>query len=61
MARSSSPAWVTKSPSSGCGAPRVPSSLLPENPDYPIITVQPGESFEIEGLAVGLIRNTMLM
>ncbi len=35
--------------------------LLPENPDYPVISVQPGESFEIEGLAVGLIRNTMLM
>ena len=35
--------------------------LLPENPDYPVITVQPGEPFEIEGLAVGLIRNTMLM
>ncbi len=35
--------------------------LLPENPDYPIIVVEPGESFEIEGLAVGLIRNTMLM
>ena len=35
--------------------------LLPENPDYPVIVVQPGEAFEIEGLAVGLIRNTMLM
>jgi repressor LexA len=35
--------------------------LLPENPDYPIIRVAPGEPFEIEGLAVGLIRNTMLM
>ena len=35
--------------------------LLPENPDYPVIQVQPGEPFEIEGLAVGLIRNTMLM
>lgn len=35
--------------------------LLPENPDYPVIHVQPGEPFEIEGLAVGLIRNTMLM
>ncbi|WP_367068411.1 transcriptional repressor LexA [Oryzisolibacter sp. LB2S] len=35
--------------------------LLPENPDYPVIRVQPGEPFEIEGLAVGLIRNTMLM
>ena len=35
--------------------------LLPENPDSPVITVQPGDVFEIEGLAVGLIRNTMLM
>jgi repressor LexA len=35
--------------------------LLPENPDYQIIVVEPGEPFEIEGLAVGLIRNTMLM
>ncbi|MFT3814822.1 MAG: transcriptional repressor LexA [Acidovorax sp.] len=35
--------------------------LLPENPDYPVITVEPGEPFEIEGLAVGLIRNSMFM
>ena len=35
--------------------------LLAENPDYPTIVVDPGEPFEIEGLAVGLIRNTMLM
>ena len=35
--------------------------LLPENPDYNIIVVQPEESFDIEGLAVGLIRNTLLM
>jgi len=35
--------------------------LLPENPDYPVIQVHPGEPFEIEGLAVGLIRHTMLM
>jgi repressor LexA len=35
--------------------------LLPENPDYPTIVVDPGESFAIEGLAVGLIRNTLLM
>ncbi|MEJ8809795.1 transcriptional repressor LexA [Variovorax ureilyticus] len=35
--------------------------LHAENPDYPTIFVQPGEPFEIEGLAVGLIRNTMLM
>lgn len=35
--------------------------LLPENPDYSTIVVEPGEPFEIEGLAVGLIRNTMLM
>ncbi|QBK05113.1 transcriptional repressor LexA [Hylemonella gracilis] len=35
--------------------------LLPENPDYQPIVVEPGDAFEIEGLAVGLIRNTMLM
>jgi repressor LexA len=35
--------------------------LLPENPDYAPIIVQDDESFEIEGLAVGLIRNTVLM
>lgn len=35
--------------------------LHAENPDYPTIVVAPGDPFEIEGLAVGLIRNTMLM
>ena len=35
--------------------------LHAENPDYPTIIVEPGEPFAIEGLAVGLIRNTMLM
>ena len=35
--------------------------LHPENPDYQTIVVEPGEPFEIEGLAVGLIRNTILM
>ena len=35
--------------------------LQAENPDYQNIVVHPGDSFEIEGLAVGLIRNTMLM
>jgi repressor LexA len=35
--------------------------LHPENPDYQTIIVEPGEPFEVEGLAVGLIRNTMLM
>jgi len=35
--------------------------LHAENPDYPTIMVAPDEAFEIEGLAVGLIRNTMLM
>ena len=35
--------------------------LHAENPDYPTIVVHPGEPFEIEGLAVGLIRNSMLM
>lgn len=34
--------------------------LHAENPDYPTIVVHPGEPFEIEGLAVGLIRNDML-
>jgi repressor LexA len=34
--------------------------LLAENPDYKTIVVMPGESFELEGLAVGLIRNTPL-
>lgn len=36
--------------------------LIAENPDFPTIIVKPGvEAFELEGLAVGLIRNTMLM
>ena len=32
--------------------------LHAENPDYKTILVEPGEPFEIEGLAVGLIRNS---
>ena len=37
--------------------------LLPENPDFEpiIVRLSDAETFEIEGLAVGLIRNTMLM
>jgi len=35
--------------------------LRAENPDYPTITVAPGEPLAIEGLAVGLIRNGMMM
>jgi len=36
--------------------------LIPENPDFPTLFVAPDdESFELEGVAVGLIRNTMLM
>ncbi len=37
--------------------------LIPENPEFRTIVVHPGqgESFALEGLAVGLIRNTMLM
>ena len=35
--------------------------LHPENPDYPTLVVKPGEPFEIEGRAVGLIRNTLPM
>jgi len=32
-------------------------ALLPENPDFSPIEVKAGDIFEIEGLAVGLIRN----
>ena len=35
--------------------------LLPENPEFKPIIVGPEDAFEIEGLAVGLIRNHMLM
>ena len=35
--------------------------LLPENADFQPIVVGPEDAFEIEGLAVGLIRNNMLM
>jgi repressor LexA len=36
--------------------------LIPENPEFNTIVVTPDEpNFEIEGLAVGLIRNSMLM
>lgn len=42
---------------------RLPShiELHAENPDYPTIVVRPGDPFAIEGLAVGLIRNSVLM
>jgi repressor LexA len=32
-------------------------ALQPENPDFDTIHVRAGEPFQIEGLAVGLIRN----
>ncbi len=36
--------------------------LIPENPDFSTILVGPDEpNFALEGIAVGLIRNTMLM
>jgi repressor LexA len=35
--------------------------LIPENPDFHTILVPPEADFELEGVAVGLIRNTMLM
>jgi repressor LexA len=36
--------------------------LIPENPDFSTITVPlDAQDFELEGIAVGLIRNTMLM
>jgi repressor LexA len=35
--------------------------LIPENPEFDTLHVVPGDdSFELEGLAVGVIRNTML-
>ena len=36
-------------------------TLLPENPDFQPIVVGEGDRFELEGIAVGLIRNTPLM
>ena len=36
--------------------------LLPENPDFePLVVSQDDPGFALEGVAVGLIRNTMLM
>ncbi len=35
--------------------------LIPENPDFKTLVVQAGAPFEIEGLAVGLIRTAWLM
>jgi repressor LexA len=36
--------------------------LIPENPDFQTIVVGRGEvDFELEGIAVGLIRNNMMM
>ncbi|CAN5460851.1 transcriptional repressor LexA [soil metagenome] len=35
--------------------------LLSENPDFKPIVVHPGEPFELEGLAVGLIRSNLSM
>jgi len=34
--------------------------LLPENPDFEPIVIQPGQDFSVEGIALGLIRNTPL-
>lgn len=34
--------------------------LLPENTDFEPIVIQPGQDFSIEGIALGLIRNTPL-
>ncbi len=41
---------------------RTTIELIPENPEYQTIVVPFGDvDFELEGIAVGLIRNTMLM
>jgi len=34
--------------------------LLPENPDFAPIVIQSGQDFSVEGIALGLIRNTPL-
>ena len=34
--------------------------LLPENPDFEPIVIEPGQDFSLEGIALGLIRNTPL-
>ena len=34
--------------------------LLPENSDFEPIVIQPGQDFSVEGIALGLIRNTPL-
>lgn len=34
--------------------------LLPENPDFDPIVIKPGQDFSLEGIALGLIRNTPL-
>jgi repressor LexA len=34
--------------------------LLPENPDFEPIVIQPGQDFTVEGIALGLIRNNPL-
>ncbi len=34
--------------------------LLPENPDFEPIVIQPGQEFSVEGIALGLIRNSPL-
>jgi repressor LexA len=41
---------------------KVGIELIPENPEFATIVVPNGANdFELEGIAVGLIRNTMLM
>jgi repressor LexA len=34
--------------------------LMPENPDFDPIIIQPGQDFTVEGIALGLIRNSPL-
>jgi repressor LexA len=40
---------------------RIGIELIPENPEFKTLLVAPDQEFELEGLAVGLIRNNMLM
>jgi repressor LexA len=40
---------------------RIGIELIPENAEFKTLLVGPDQEFELEGLAVGLIRNNMLM
>ena len=56
-ARSWSRASMANSPSSGSSAATHGIRLLPRNPEYAPIEIEPGQDFAIEGLYCGLVRS----